>query len=75
MPVTVAPVRINMKKKRLKEHELLELARVPRESQIPQKGKAHHGSQVSTLVPTSGESLWKNLTHPFSLYKDRAFRY
>ncbi|KAJ9484242.1 hypothetical protein VN97_g9133 [Penicillium thymicola] len=45
MPGTVAPVRINTKKKKLKEHELLELARMPRESQIPQKGKAHHGSQ------------------------------
>ncbi|CRL26070.1 Polynucleotidyl transferase, ribonuclease H fold [Penicillium camemberti] len=45
IPGGVAPVRIGTKKKRLKESELLELARVPRESQIPQKEKAHHATQ------------------------------
>ncbi|KAJ5695961.1 hypothetical protein N7536_006373 [Penicillium majusculum] len=45
MPGSLAPVRIGTKKKRLKESELLELARVPRESQIPQKEKAHNASQ------------------------------
>ncbi|KGO77474.1 hypothetical protein PITC_037820 [Penicillium italicum] len=44
-PAAAVPVRINTKKKRLKESELSELARVPRESQIPQKEKAHHLSQ------------------------------
>ncbi|KAJ5617107.1 hypothetical protein N7537_002221 [Penicillium hordei] len=45
MPGSVAPVRISTKKKKLKESEVLELAHVPRESQIPQKEKAHHASQ------------------------------
>ena len=73
MPGSLAPVRIGTKKKRLKESELLELARVPRESQIPQKEKAYHASQVSTLVLTSG-SPWENLTRLFSMHKDHAFK-
>ncbi|CAG8903954.1 unnamed protein product [Penicillium egyptiacum] len=50
MPSTAGifvPVRINTKKKKLKEFEdeAEELARVPRVSRIPQKEKAHHSSQ------------------------------
>lgn len=74
IPGGVAPVRIGTKKKRLKESELLELACVPRESQIPQKEKAHHATQVSTLILTSG-SPWENLARPFSLYKDHDLTY
>lgn len=47
-PAAAFPVRINTKKKRVKKSEVSELAPVPRESQIPQKEKAHHLSQVST---------------------------
>ncbi|KAK4861086.1 hypothetical protein LT330_004002 [Penicillium expansum] len=44
-PAAAFPVRINTKKKRVKKSEVSELAPVPRESQIPQKEKAHHLSQ------------------------------
>ncbi|CAI7662642.1 unnamed protein product [Penicillium viridicatum] len=66
MPGIAVPVRVSTKKKKLKESEVAELARVPRESQIPQKEKVHHaskGMEVCVHSSTAHSSSTKGSRH------------